>query len=154
MGMAIKKQSVFEWAWLIWFEWMANENRAYLIDLSDLGMGLAMGSFPNLGMTPATWEVCISGMGLAVWEVCISGMGLAVWEASHVGTIYAVKKCSIWDDFSWQRAWKYSIIGRGFSKTEGGRTSKFFFKNSQNSPHWDFLGGKGGVGVNSKFPKL
>jgi hypothetical protein len=40
------------------------------------------------------------GMRLAVWDACVSGMTPAVWGAFHVGTIFAVKKCSIGEDFS------------------------------------------------------
>jgi len=155
MPIAIKKRLVFEWAWLVWFEWMANENRAYLIDLSDLGMvyaiwevcisgmGLAMRSLPNLGMTPAIWEVCISGMGLAIWEVCISGMGLAIWEVcisgmglaiwgtSHVGTIFAVKKCAIGGRFLLTGSTKIWYNGGWFSKP-GGACAPEFFPNFHN----------------------
>jgi hypothetical protein len=73
---------------------MANKNRAHLIDLSILGMGLAMGSLPNLGMglamrslpnlgmTPANKHLPNLGMGLAVWGACILAWVLLYGEPS------------------------------------------------------------------------
>jgi hypothetical protein len=61
---------------------MVNKNRAHLIDLSILGMGLAMGSLPNLGMGLANKHLPNLGMGLAILAACILAWVLLYGEPS------------------------------------------------------------------------